>query len=134
MSPAATVPSYGSDGAAGLDMYASASVRIAPGEWAWVDTEVAVAIPNEFVGIVKSRSSMASKGLYTEAGVIDSDYRGHVKIHLRNQGTTEAVIEPKMKIAQMIVIPVPRVTVLEVTGDLEATSRGTGGFGSTGEY
>ena len=132
LSDAATLPNYGTDGAAGLDLYASTEVCLSPGSWTWVDTDVAMGIPVGYVGIVKSRSSMASREVYTEAGVIDSDYRGHVKVHLRNQSNVDIVVKPKMKIAQLVVIETPKVQVVPVSS-LEQTARGDKGFGSTGE-
>ena len=131
LSEDAHMPCYGSTGAAGLDLFAARSITIPSDKFVWVETDVSMAIPEGYVGIVKSRSSMAGKGVYSEAGVIDADYRGHVKIHLRNETPEAVTISAGAKIAQMLLVPVLRPTIVG-TSVLDATDRGEGGFGSTG--
>jgi dUTP pyrophosphatase len=125
-------PVYGSAGAAGADLRASAAVAIAPGARASVPTGLRIEIPSGCVGLVWPRSGLALRqGIDTLAGVIDSDYRGLVQVILVNHGQDEVRIEAGDRIAQLLVQRVERVTFRRVN-DLEDTSRGSGGFGSTG--
>lgn len=126
-------------GAAGYDLTANEDVLIEPGGAAHlVGTGLRLALPHGTVGIIKSRSSMAAKhNLEAGAGVIDEDYRGEVKVLLRNFGKSTVLISPGMRIAQLLVLPV--VVDAEPVGPLESltmlpeTERGEGGFGSTGQ-
>lgn len=129
----ARMPAYASLGAAGMDLYACLSepMRVSPGAGVLVPTGIAMAIPAGYVGLVRDRSSLAIAGLYTVAGVIDSDYRGEIKIAARNAGDSELVISPGDRVAQMLLLPCPRVELREAD-DLPSTQRGEGGFGSTG--
>ena len=129
----ARLPEYATAGAAGLDLYAclDAALEIAAGEGVLVPTGWAVAIPSGYVGLVRDRSSLAVQGLLTVAGVIDSDYRGEVLVAMRNAGTAPTLIESGQRVAQMLIITSPQVTVEELT-ELPQTARGAGGFGSTG--
>ena len=129
----ARLPEYATAGAAGLDLYAclDAALEIAAGEGVLVPTGWAVAIPSGHVGLVRDRSSLAVQGLLTVAGVIDSDYRGEVLVAMRNAGTAPTLIESGQRVAQMLIITSPQVTVEELT-ELPQTARGAGGFGSTG--
>ena len=123
------------DGDAGYDLYSIGEYTVAPQQKVLVETGLHVEIPHNYVGLVKDRSSVASVGLQTMAGVIDSSYRGEVKILLLNVGQEDYMISVGQKIAQMVVIPV-YVEAVEVLDSLEAlsdTERGAGGFGSTGE-
>ncbi|MDC0358978.1 dUTP diphosphatase, partial [Oligoflexia bacterium] len=120
-------------GDAGFDIQAAEELTLAPGTQALVATGLHVAIPAGWVGVVKDRSSMALKQVYTHAGVIDADYRGEVKIVLSNHASEPFQIQVCAKIAQMLLLPC-LTSGLEV-GSLEklgATERGSGGFGSTG--
>jgi dUTP pyrophosphatase len=129
----AILPTRGSIYSAGLDLYSIEKVLIEPGKRVAVRTGLAVEIPQGYYGRVAPRSGLALKfGIDTLAGVIDNDYRGELLILLHNTDTTNPfTIEPGEKIAQLIleaiITPVP-----EWTTDLEETSRGKGGFGSTG--
>ena len=129
----ARLPEYASAGAAGLDLYAclDAALEIPAGEGVLVPTGWAVAIPSGYVGLVRDRSSLAVQGLLTVAGVIDSDYRGEVLVAMRNAGTAPMLIESGQRVAQMLIITSPQVTVEELS-ELPQTARGAGGFGSTG--
>ena len=129
----ARVPAYATPGAAGMDLYACLSepMRVSPGAGALIPTGIALTIPIGYVGLVRDRSSLAIAGLYTVAGVIDSDYRGEIKIAARNAGDSELVINAGDRIAQMLLLPCPHVGLRE-TDELPATRRGEGGFGSTG--
>ena len=130
------VPQAASAAAAGLDLQAclSAPVTLAPGGRAIIPTGFAIALPVGFEAQVRPRSGLAAKNGVTvlnAPGTIDADYRGEVGVILINHGDQPFVIEHGMRIAQMVIAPVPPV-VLELTDTLPATARGAGGFGSTG--
>ena len=133
LTPNATLPTRGTEHAAGFDLYAALDtpMTLAPNETALVPTGIALAIPGGCFGLVKDRSSLALKGLRTSAGVIDSDYRGELKIVLTNTSDVPFTIEPGTRIAQMILLEYAAPEVVEVD-DLGETVRGEGGFGSTG--
>jgi dUTP pyrophosphatase len=129
---AGALPRYGSEGAAGADLHASEALVIAPGARAAVPTAIHVELPPGHVGLVWPRSGLALRhGIDTLAGVIDSDYRGEVRVVLVNHGSEPFRIEPGDRVAQLLVQRVERVLFV-ADGDLTATGRGTGGFGSTG--
>jgi dUTP pyrophosphatase len=126
------LPEYSSEGAAGADLRARESIVLAPGARAAVATGVHVEIPAGHVGLVWPRSGLAVRhGIDTLAGVIDSDYRGEVRVVLVNHGDAEFRIEPGDRIAQLLVQRVERAAFFRAVS-LAATSRGEGGFGSTG--
>ena len=132
MDGAGELPDYGSAGAAGADLRARESVVLAPGGRAAVATGVHVEIPAGHVGLVWPRSGLAVRhGIDTLAGVIDSDYRGEVRVVLVNHGDAAFRIEPGDRIGQLLVQKVERASFSRA-GSLAATSRGEGGFGSTG--
>ncbi len=123
------------EGDAGYDLFALADYRVEPGQRALVNTGLYLEIPPGFVGLVKDRSSMAAAGIHTLAGVIDSSYRGELKILLVNLGSNAYRISPGQKIAQLLVVPVhtESIELVDSLEDLSASARGAGGFGSTGE-
>ena len=133
----AKVPTYGSVEAAGADLYACIpeAVAIAPGESAWIPTGVAMELPKGYAGLVYARSSMGVKrGLApaNKVGVIDSDYRGEIKVVLYNHSNQTQFVEPNERIAQLLITPV--ITPgFQVVDTLEDTERSAGGFGSTGK-
>ena len=136
LDPRATIPTYGSDLAAGADLRAvlDAPVTIKPSESVLIHTGIAVAIPAGYVGLVYARSGIACKrGLApsNKVGVIDADYRGEIMVSLHNHGTTEQTIDPDERIAQMVITPFIHCEY-EEADNLDDTERGTGGFGSTG--
>lgn len=133
----AQIPAYGTDGAAGADLYAcmEEDVTIQPGETAKILTGVSMEIPCGCVGLVFARSSMGVKRNLAPAnkvGVIDSDYRGEIMVMLHNHGSTPQTVIPGERVAQILIMPVftPGFTVAE---ELSDTTRGQGGFGSTGK-
>ena len=137
LSPKAILPTYGSAEAAGADLYAclEESVTIAPGETAWIPTGLALEVPKGCAGLIYARSSLGVKrGLApaNKVGVIDSDYRGEIRVVLLNHGKTSQTVEHGERIAQMIITPVLTPLYQQVE-ELTDTSRGTGGFGSTGK-
>ena len=126
----ARIPTRGTPGSAGLDLYADEAVRIEPGQWRLISTGISVAIPPHFVGLVWPRSGWARKGITTDAGVIDADYRGEVKVLLVNFSNNPLDISPGMRIGQLLIQPVfPHITEVD---ELPDTERGASGFGSTG--
>ena len=136
LDPKAKIPTYGSEFAAGADLYAreDTPVTIAPGETRLIHTGLAMAIPEGLVGLIYSRSGLASKkGLApaNKVGVIDSDYRGEVMVALHNHSGETRVIEDGERIAQIVFTPYMAASFVEAES-LEDTQRGEGGFGSTG--
>jgi dUTP pyrophosphatase len=127
-----SLPEYSSTGAAGADLRASEAVTIAPGARAAVPTAVRLQIPPGHVGLVWPRSGLAVRhGIDTLAGVIDSDYRGEVRVVLVNHGDKPFRIEKGDRVAQLLVQRVERAAFAAVPA-IEETDRGGGGFGSTG--
>ncbi|WP_181703507.1 dUTP diphosphatase [Chthonobacter albigriseus] len=130
------LPSYQSLGAAGLDLMAAVEAPLAlpPLGRALVPTGIAVALPPGHEAQVRPRSGLAARAGVTvlnAPGTIDEDYRGEIKVILVNFGTEPVVIARGDRIAQMVIAPVVRATLVEVD-DLDETDRGAGGFGSTG--
>jgi len=137
LNPKAIIPTYGSAEAAGADLYACLSepLTVAPGETVWVSTGIALEVPKGCAGLVYARSGLACKrGLApaNKVGVVDSDYRGEVKVVLLNQSNETQTIEHGERIAQFVITPVLTPVYDEVT-ELDETQRGFGGFGSTGK-
>jgi dUTP pyrophosphatase len=129
---AGALPEYASAGCAGADLRASEPVVLAPGARAAVPTGVRLQIPPGHVGLVWPRSGLAVRhGIDTLAGVIDSDYRGEVRVVLVNHGEQPVAIAPGERVAQLLVQPVVRATFV-ASASLGQTGRGEGGFGSTG--
>lgn len=133
----AVIPSYGSQQAAGADLYAclSAPLTIQPNETAMVPTGVAMELPEGLVGLVYARSGLASKrGLApaNKVGVIDSDYRGEIMVALHNHSTAAQTVEAGERVAQLVIAPYITALFDEVDS-LSDTARGAGGFGSTGK-
>jgi len=128
------VPAKAYPGDAGLDLTACDRVELAPGERAVVATGLAVAIPEGHAGFVQPRSGLAAEhgiSLVNSPGLIDSGYRGEVRVVVLNTDRAQAfVIEPGMRIAQLVVLPVPELDVVEVE-ELPASERGERGFGSS---
>ena len=131
----AVLPTGAYPGDAGLDLVACERVVLEPGERAVVPTGVAVAIPEGHAGFVIPRSGLALEhgiSLVNTPGLIDSGYRGELRVIALNTDRTRAfTIEPGTRIAQLVVTPVPEVDVIEI-GELPETVRGTAGFGSSG--
>jgi len=132
----AIVPTYGSDFAAGADLYASLdeAMTIEPGETKFIPTGFAFEIPEGYAGFVHARSGLASKrGLApaNKVGVIDSDYRGEVMVALHNHGKEAQTVESGERVAQMVIAPYITAKFI-LSDELDDTVRGEGGFGSTG--
>lgn len=136
LSEEAKIPTYGTEFAAGADLYnAMGEVTIAPGQTVLIKTGISLEIPVGYAGFIYARSGLATKrGLApaNKVGVIDSDYRGEVMIALHNHGNDKQVLEPLERIAQLVIAPYLKATFEEVP-ELEDTTRGANGFGSTGK-
>lgn len=134
--PDASLPRYATAGAAGLDLVAAidSSIELAPGAVVRISTGIAIELPPGHEGQVRPRSGLAAKygiTVLNAPGTIDEDYRGEVQVILVNQGRAPHRIQSGDRIAQLVIAPVARVEVEEITA-LAGTKRGEGGFGSTG--
>jgi dUTP pyrophosphatase len=132
------LPAYQSEHAAGLDLLAavpaSAPVTLAAGSRALIPTGVAIAVPAGYEAQVRPRSGLAARhglSVLNAPGTIDADYRGEIQVLLVNLGGEPVVIPRGMRIAQLVIAPVAHAHIVE-TASLDKTSRGSGGFGSTG--
>ncbi len=128
----AKMPSYAHPGDAGMDLYSIESYIIPPHEKKIVQTGISMEIPEGYFGSIRDRSGLAAKyGIHALGGVIDSGYRGEIGVILINLGKERFEIKKGDKIAQLLIQKIESPKILEVT-DLSETSRGVGGFGSTG--
>ena len=130
------LPKYETEGSSGLDLaaYTDKQIKILPGKSEIIPTGLAVAIPKNFEIQIRPRSGLAAKSqisVLNTPGTIDADYRGELKVILINLSDKVFVVEKGSRIAQMVLCPVVKATLKEVT-ELENTERGSGGFGSTG--
>jgi len=130
----AVVPERAYEGDAGLDLAACEAVTLAPGERAVVGTGLAVAIPEGFAGFVQPRSGLAARhgiSVVNSPGLVDAGYRGELRVILLNTDESEPfTVEPGMRIAQLVVVPIPEVALVEVA-ELPESERGVRGFGSS---
>lgn len=128
------MPARAYAGDAGLDLSACERCELGPGERAVVPTGLAVAIPEGYAGFVQPRSGLAAKygiSVLNAPGLVDSGYRGELQVVLLNTDPNESfVVEPGMRVAQLVVLPVPEVEILAVD-ELPASERGVRGFGSS---
>jgi len=134
--PDAVVPRYMTDHAAGLDLHAAidAPVEILPHGRVAIATGLAIALPPDYEAQVRPRSGLARDHgitLLNAPGTIDADYRGEIVVLLVNHGPNAVLIEPQQRIAQLVIAPVVRAE-LAVVDELPPSTRGAGGFGSTG--
>ena len=131
--PDAHIPEPAYDGDAGLDLAACDHVALGAGERAVVSTGLAFEIPEGYAGFVQPRSGLAARhgiGIVNSPGLIDSGYRGEIRVVLLNTGGETFSVEPGMRIAQLVVLPVAAVRLVEVD-ELAASDRGIRGFGSS---
>ncbi len=130
----ATLPERAYSGDAGLDLAACERVELGPGERAIVPTGLAVAIPEGYAGFVQPRSGLAARqgiSVVNSPGLIDSGYRGEIRVVLLNTDAEHTfVAEPGDRIAQLVVLPIPELELVEVD-ELPETERGVRGFGSS---
>lgn len=129
------LPNYATSGSAGMDLRSAENLTLKPGTRALVATGIAIALPEQYEAQVRPRSGLAVKHGITvlnAPGTIDADYRGEIKVPLINLSTEDFVIARGDRIAQMVVAPVTTAELVEVE-TLDETSRGAGGFGSSGK-
>ena len=131
--PAARLPVYQHAGDAGLDLFSAVDEVLGPGELKAVPTGIQMAVPDGYVGLIWDKSGISLQGVHRLAGVVDAGYRGEVKVVMINLGKEPFAIKTGMKIAQLLLQPVVAAEVAEAA-DLDDTSRGEGGFGSTGRF
>lgn len=131
----AVLPTRAYAGDAGLDLVACERCEVGPGQRAIVPTGVAIAVPEGYAGFVQPRSGLARRhgiSIVNTPGLIDSGYRGELQVTLLNTDREQSfTVEPGMRIAQLVVVPVPDVELVEVD-ELPASERGAAGFGSSG--
>ncbi len=133
----AVLPTYGTEFSAGADLYAciDENVTIEVGETKLIKTGLSMEIPEGYAGFIYARSGLASKrGLApaNKVGVVDADYRGEIMVALHNHSNTPQEIEPKERIAQLVIAPFLKVD-FNLVDELSDTERSSGGFGSTGK-
>jgi|TARA_R110000824_G_C15184958_1_gene674155 dUTP pyrophosphatase len=127
----AKIPTKANVSDAGYDLYSIEKVKIWAGETVLVSTGISMKIPEGYVGLIWDRSSMGVKGIHRHAGVIDSGYRGHIKVCLHNTTKDVYHVECGDRIAQIVIQQCPHFELCLVDS-LDNTERGSGGFGSTG--
>jgi len=127
----AKVPERGSSESAGYDLYSYETIRILPGQTQLYDTGISFKVPVGTYGRIAPRSGMSKKGLMVNAGVIDRDYTGPIKIMLHNLSSDTYTVNKNDRIAQLILEKIKTPTI-EIVDNLDDTQRGSGGFGSTG--
>ena len=137
LSPHAIIPTYGTKFSAGADLYActNSPLIVVPGETVMIKTGIAVEIPTGYVGLIYARSGLATKSGLAPAnkvGVIDSDYRGEILVPLLNHSKSPACLEVGERVAQMVIVPYLKAE-FDIVDEIDDTSRGKGGFGSTGK-
>lgn len=131
--PGAMAPSKGTPGSAGLDLYIRDEVYIMSGQTRLVGTGIKLSIPETYVGLIYERSSLHQRGLSlaNKTAVIDSDYRGEIMLAITNNNQYSLTTTPGDRLAQLLIQKIPYVRLIPVES-LDDTSRGNGGFGSTG--
>ena len=128
------MPERAYTGDAGVDLAACERVELGPGKRAVVGTGLSVAIPDGYAGFVQPRSGLAARHgitIVNTPGLVDSGYRGELRVVLLNTDVSDSfVVEPGMRIAQLVIVPIPQVALVEVD-ELPASERGVRGFGSS---
>jgi len=130
-SPQAKIPTKAHNTDAGWDLYSPINALLYPGESRMVNMQICFEIPAGWFGKIEDRSSFAKKGIFTAGGVIDSGYRGEVSVLIRNDGPERLDISIGMRIAQLLILPVPSIQMVE-SEELSDSLRGEKGFGSSG--
>lgn len=133
LDPGAVMPTRAHSTDAGLDIYSPVPILIDKNGSVCIDTGVHVAIPEGFVGMLKSKSGLNVKFGITNEGVIDSGYTGSIAVKLYNHSDSNVIISKGQKISQLVILPII-TPELELVDELEETERGDGGFGSTGDF
>lgn len=134
----AKIPTFGTEFSAGADLYCAEEheISVCSGQKCSIGTGISMEIPEGYVGLIFARSGLACKNglrLCNSVGVIDADYRGEIKVVLHNDSEYVREIKPGERVAQMIVMPYPKVSFIEVE-ELSDTVRGESGFGGTGRF
>ena len=132
--PSAKLPSYATEGDAGLDLYSVVEKEIQSGEFSLIETGISIELPENTEAQIRPRSGLALKHGITvlnAPGTIDQGYRGEIGVILINHGKETFVVRKDMKIAQMVIYPIPQVQI-EETQEINKSQRGSGGFGSSG--
>lgn len=130
----AKIPSYAHEGDAGLDLFALNKTEIKKGDFFAIPTGISMEIPKGYVGLIWDKSGLSiNNGLKVLGGVIDSGYRGEIKVGMINLGNSNHVFESGDKISQILIQKIERVDIQEGL-ELSKTKRGKGGFGSTGRH
>lgn len=134
----AKIPTFGTEFSAGADLYCAEEheISVCSGQKCSIGTGISMEIPEGYVGLVFARSGLACKNglrLCNSVGVIDADYRGEIKVVLHNDSEYVREIKPGERVAQMIVMPYPKISFIEVE-ELSDTVRGESGFGGTGRF
>jgi dUTP pyrophosphatase len=133
ISPGGIMPTRAHPYDGGLDLYSPVRKIIRANDWESIDTLVRVAIPENFVGLITSKSGLMAKEGITSRGTIDSGYVGSIKAVLFNHSRKDYIVEKGQKITQLVITPII-TPELELVDDLGETDRGDGGFGSTGKF
>ena len=131
MHPEAILPTRAHSDDAGMDLYSLEDVLIPVGLGKMARTGIAIALDIGFVGLIADRSSLAKKGLKTAGGVIDAGYRGEIQVVFWNLSSEDILIKKGERMAQLLTLPIATPVIVE-SQDLGTTTRGAGGFGSTG--
>ena len=136
LSKTVSIPKYETTGSSGMDLAADIdnNIEIKPGETQIIPTGLSISIPQEFEIQIRPRSGLAAKyqlSVLNTPGTIDADYRGEIKVILINLGKKSFIVEKGLRIAQMVLCPLIKAKIKEVE-TLDDTTRGSGGFGSTG--
>lgn len=129
----AILPTKGTENSAGYDISCCQDTLINSKSYKMLDTGISMKIPNGYFGKIECRSSLACKGFSVLGGVIDSDYRGEIKVILMNNGELDYNFKKGDRIAQIIIHKIMNNAIIEIVDNLDDTKRGDGGFGSTGK-
>lgn len=130
--PDARLPSFAYEGDAGMDLFSCEDCELEAGEIRAVSTGLRIAVPEGYAGFIWDKSGLALAGLTTLAGVLDSGYRGELKVVVANLGKRPLHIKKREKIAQLIIKKIERPKIVEAELDFDSTERGEAGFGSSG--
>lgn len=135
LTPTAKLPARATEGAAGFDVYCSGKFEIWPNETVSVSTDILIEVPKGYEAQVRSRSGLSIQGVIVvnSPGTIDSDYRGELRVLLKNIGSYRKTFEHGERVAQLVFQKLPDVVIEEAPIDESSSARGSGGFGSTGK-
>lgn len=132
LDPGAVMPTKANDTDAGFDLYSRTDMYLRPNDSYTFDTGAHIQIPKGYAGLIKSRSGMNIKHSITCEGVIDAGYTGSIRVKLRNESGSFYDVEAGDRIAQLVIVPIPELELVEVD-ELDGSDRGDNGFGSSGK-